>query len=286
MSDTSKVLLIKITDEVVIKLLRAVIPVLKTTGIDYFLVGAFAKDVSMLAKGHATPPERKTKDVDLAVMVGTLDEYEVLKNAISALPEFEQHEELPYRFIFQNAYEVDFLPFGEVANEKGQVELLEKNAFTLDMPGFDLVKPFVETIQTEEGLTLNVSSLSGIVLLKLLAWQDRPNREKDIHDIAYILKNFMWLHLEEIAEEDLLDFYEDANKLFNQLVSARYVGRQMGIMLQNNAYLKKRVQLLLEEQSKKSSMARLMSLEYVEEGQLIINALLDGLNEKTTKEEP
>lgn len=69
-------------------------------------MGAFAKDVTMLAKGHESPPDRKTKDVDLAVMVDTLDEYEMLKNAISVLPEFEQHEELPYRFIFQNAYEL------------------------------------------------------------------------------------------------------------------------------------------------------------------------------------
>ena len=94
---------------------------------------------------------------------------------ISALPDFEPDEKLPYRFIFQKAYEVDFLPFGEIANEKGQVELLAKNAFTLNMPGFDLVRPFAETVETEEGLTLNVSSLSGIVLLKLLAWQDNPH---------------------------------------------------------------------------------------------------------------
>jgi len=285
MSNTSKILLNKITDEVVIKLLRTIIPVLKTTGIDYFLVGAFARDVTMLAKGHTSPPERKTKDVDLAVLVGSLDEYKVLKNAINALPEFEQHEELPYRFIFQNAYDVDFLPFGEVANEKGQVELLEKNAFPLDMPGFDLVQPFVETIQTEEGLTLNVSSLSGIVLLKLLAWQDRPEREKDIHDIAYILKHFMELHLDEIIEEDLLDFYPDENKLFRQLVSARYVGRQMGIMLQNDTNLKKRVLQLLEEQSKASRMARMLSQEYIEDNQRIITALLDGMNDTKSKKE-
>ncbi len=283
MSDTSKILLTKITDEVVIKLLTAVIPALKTAGIDYFAIGAFARDVTMLAKGHTSPPERKTKDVDLAVMVGSLDEYEQLKEAISALPDFEQDEKLPYRFIFQKAYELDFLPFGDIANEKGQVELLGKNAFTLDMPGLDLVQPFAETIETEEGLTLNVSSLSGIVLLKLLAWQDDPGREKDIHDIAYILKNFMSLHWEEIAAEDLLDFYADEKNLFEQLVSARYVGRQMGIMLQN-ADLKKRVQQLLEEESKKSSMARLMPQQYLEDSQRIITALLVGLNDTTSEE--
>ena len=193
MSNTSKILLTEVTDEIVIKLLTAVIPALKTAGVDYFAVGAFARDVTMLAKGHTSPPARKTNDVDLAVMVGSLDEYEKLKELIDALPDFERDEKEPYRFVFNNAYVVDLLPFGEIANEKGQVELLAKNAFTLQMPGFDLVQPFAETVETVEGLTLNVSSLSGIVLLKLLAWQDKPAREKDIQDIAYILKNFMHL---------------------------------------------------------------------------------------------
>jgi predicted nucleotidyltransferase len=284
MSNTSKILLTEVTDEIVIKLLTAVIPALKTAGVDYFAVGAFARDVTMLAKGHTSPPARKTNDVDLAVMVGSLDEYEKLKELIDALPDFERDEKEPYRFVFNNAYVVDLLPFGEIANEKGQVELLAKNAFTLQMPGFDLVQPFAETVETVEGLTLNVSSLSGIVLLKLLAWQDKPAREKDIQDIAYILKNFMHLYLEEIGKEGLLELYAEETKLFDQLVSARYVGRQMGVMLQGNADLSIRVQLLLEEESKRSGMARLMSQEYVEDNQRIITALLDGMNDITPKE--
>ncbi len=284
MSNTSKILLNKVTDEIVIKLLTAVIPALNTAGIDYFAVGAFARDVTMLAKGYTYAPARKTKDVDLAVMVGSLDEFEKLKAVIGALADFTPHEKEPFRFVFQNAYDIDFLPFGEIVNEKGQVELLAKKAFTLEMPGFNLVQPYTETVETEEGLTLNVSSLSGIVLLKLLAWQDRPSRDKDIQDIEYILKNFMYLHLEEINGEELFDLYEDEVKLFDQLVSARFVGRQMGLMLKGDRDLGKRVQQLLEEESNKSGMARLMSQEYVEDNQRIITALLDGMNDVTSKE--
>jgi len=285
MSDTSKILLTEVTDEVVVKLLKAVIPTLKAVGIDYFAVGAFARDVTMLAKGYTDTPTRKTKDVDLAVMVGSLDEFEKLKAVIGALADFTQHEKEPFRFVFQNAYDIDFLPFGEIANEKGQVELLAKNAFNLEMPGFDLVQPFAETVETMEGLTLSVAPLSGIVLLKLFAWQDRPEREKDIHDIAYILKNFMILHFEEISEDNLLDFYVDGGNLFDQLVSARYVGRQMGLMLQNDGRLKSRVQKLLEVESRKSGMARLMAQEYIEDSQRIITALLDGINDIIAKKD-
>jgi predicted nucleotidyltransferase len=279
MRSTSKILLNKVTDEVVIELLRAVLPVLEAAGIDYFVVGAFARDLEMLAKGHTDPPPRKTKDVDLAVMVGSLAEYDALKAALADLPEFEPSEKEPYRLLFRKAYEVDFLPFGEIANEKGQIELLAKTAFTLEMPGFSAVQPFAEIVETEEGLTLHVSSLAGIVLLKLLAWQDRPEREKDIHDIDYILKNFLWLHMEEMMEndDDLLALYAAEEKVFEQSVSARYVGRQIRIMLENDAALRDRLLGLLEEQSKGFNMARLMSPEFTDDSQRIIKALYHGI---------
>ncbi len=283
MSNTSKILLNKVTDEVVIELLRAVLPVLEAAGIDYFVVGAFARDVELLAKGHTDPPARKTKDVDLAVMVGSLEEYEALKESLTALPDLEESATEPYRFIFRKAYDIDFLPFGTIADEKGRVELKAKKTFVLDMPGFDAVLPFAETVETEEGLHLKVSSLSGVVLLKLIAWQDRPQRLKDIHDIDHILKNFMTLHWDEISAEpdDLFGLYEHETTVYEQCVSARYVGRQMRNMLQNDVVLKGRLLKLLEEHSQDYGIALLMSLENVEDNLRIIKALLDGMKDKT-----
>lgn len=52
------ILLNKITDEVVIEMLNAIIPVFKVLKIEYFVVGAFARDVELLAKGHTDPPIR------------------------------------------------------------------------------------------------------------------------------------------------------------------------------------------------------------------------------------
>lgn len=286
MSNTSKILLNKVTDEVVIELLQVVLPVLEAAGIDYFVVGAFARDVELLAKGHTDPPARKTKDLDLAVMVGSLEEYEALKETLAALPELEESATEPYRFIFREAYDIDFLPFGAIADERGRVELKAKKTFILDMPGFDAVQPFTETIETEEGLRLKVSSLAGVILLKLIAWQDRPQRSKDIQDIDYILKNFMTLHWEEISLEpdDLFEIYQDETTVFEQCVSARYIGRQMRLMLQIDARLKERITQLLQDNLEGLDMARLMSQENVEDSQRIIAALLDGVMDENNSQ--
>jgi predicted nucleotidyltransferase len=279
MSYTSKILLNKVADDIVIQLLTVVIPVLKHAGIDYFAVGAFARDVTMLAMGHTSPPERKTKDIDLAVMVGSADEFERLRHIIIALPDFIPDENEPYRFIFKNAYEVDFLPFGEISNEKGQVELLSKKIFILDLPGFDLIHPYREIVETEEGLTLHVSSLPAIVLLKFLAWQDQPSREKDIHDIFYILKHSFHLYFDEIIAEGLMDLYDGNDKLFHLLVPSRYLGQKIGIILKQNEPLCNRVRQLLFDESKKSGIARHLHLEFVEENQRLLLAILDGMND-------
>lgn len=285
MSDTSKILLSEAVDEVVIAILRAVIPVLEQEGVDYFVVGAFARDLELLSMGHTEPPARKTKDIDLAVMIGSVEAFDGLKAAIAALPDFEVDADEPYRFSFRKAYDLDFLPFGEIANEKGVIELEAKQAFLLDMPGFDAAYPFADIIETEEGLTLKVSSLAGVVMLKLLAWQDRPERARDVQDIDYIFKHLYWLQMDEIlsSDGDIPELYQHQDLVFMETVAARYIGRQMGVMLKGTPKLSDRIHNLLHEHAQSFRMARLMSSPHIESSQQIIQALYEGFKDRVPK---
>ena len=284
MSDTSKIFLTKVTDEVVIEILKALIPALNEAGIEYFIVGAFARDIDLLAAGHTDVPSRKTKDLDLAVMMASEEDFEKMRKLVADLEDFEPHTnpELPYKFLFKNSYEIDFIPFGEIANEKGEVELKAHKTFVLNIPGFDEVAPTVKTISTHEADILKTASLPGIVFLKLLAWQDRPSREKDIQDIVYILKNFMSLNFEEISteEDNLWDLYEDEVRLFDEMVSARFIGRRINEMLVDSPDLRKRILDLLATESAdaaKSRIARLVDAEYLEDSTRLIQQLYLGM---------
>jgi predicted nucleotidyltransferase len=286
MGNISKVFLSKAVDEVVITILRAVIPVLERQSVDYFVVGAFARDLELLSMGHNEPPVRKTKDIDIAVMIGSIEEFDRLKAAVVALPDFEINVHEPYRLSFRKAYDLDFLPFGEIANEKGVIELEAKQTFLLDMPGFDAAYPFADTIKTEEGLTLKVSSLAGVVMLKLLAWQDRPERARDIQDIDYIFKHLYWLQMDEIlsTDGDIPELYQYQDLVFMESVAARYIGRQMSIMLKDMPKLRSRVYDLLHEHTQGFRMARLMSSAHIESNQQIIQALYNGFQDRASSE--
>lgn len=106
MSKTSKIFLNQVTDDLVIEILNRIVPILEADKIDYFIVGAFARDLGLMAKGFRLLSARKTEDLDLAVLVGSTAYYEELIGRIAAVKDFVRDENEPYRLHFKKAYKV------------------------------------------------------------------------------------------------------------------------------------------------------------------------------------
>lgn len=282
------ILLNKITDDVVIEILNAVIPTLKELKVKYFVVGAFARDTALLSKGHTDPPARKTKDLDLAIMLSSEEEFNQLKEKLSEIEGFEVHDTEPIKLIYNKRFELDLLPFGEIENEKGKVELKAKKTFTLDMPGFAEVYQSTNSIETDQGYDLNVCSLPGVILLKLIAWDDRKHRTKDIQDIEYIIQNLYMLEIEEIAtkEGDILDLL-DQEKNYREAVTARYIGRKIGELTKKSTEITSRVNQILTnniQDGENSPIGKIMSFATLEESINIIKQLKLGIEDTLNKE--
>ena len=63
--------------------------VFREFGVDYYLVGALARDIQLSAhKDFAA--KRKTKDVDIAVMLDDEQQFYVIKDVLVATGEFEE----------------------------------------------------------------------------------------------------------------------------------------------------------------------------------------------------
>ena len=174
----------------------------------------------------------------------------------------------------------------EILNEKGLVELKAKKTFTLDMPGFAEVYPSTSSITTDQGFELRVCSLPGVVLLKLIAWEDRNHRTKDIQDIEYIIRNLYLLEIEEIASTngDLLDLLDNETN-YTESVTARYIGRVIGAMLKDSTALLNRVEQLLMrniQDTDNSPMGKVMSFDTLAESIQIIEQIYLGIQDKTS----
>ncbi len=56
------------------------------------------------------------------------------------------------------------------------------------MPGFKEIYPFVKDIIVDENFAVKVCTMEGMILLKLISNNDKPQRTKDISDIEHIIK--------------------------------------------------------------------------------------------------
>jgi predicted nucleotidyltransferase len=201
-------------------------------GIVYYLIGANARDVQLYKAG--IKPARGTADIDFAVMVPDFQVYDSLFEALVGYGFRKVHEN--YRMIYDKTDTViDFMPYGKIEQDY-TVTFVERN-LTLSVLGFKEVGEKTENFSPiEETYTIPVSPVEGILILKLVAWNERPDsRNKDLEDIAFLLKNG-WDIYENEAYENHLDLFDEH---FEQTkVAARIIGRKMKPILALNTKLK------------------------------------------------
>jgi len=233
-------------NQAILELLGTFCQVIKGLSIDYFVVGALARDIRLSAVPEYAP-RRATKDVDIAVMIGSEQQFQQVKDALIATGLFTAHETQPIKLFYRHSIEVDLIPFGDIEGKGGEVHIEKPRPVVLDMPGFKEVISEAEVL-TIGGLEIMVCSLEGIILLKLFANANDPSRTKDISDIEHILKAYFDIMVDTIFVEfkDVPDFYTTTDIDYLSLVSARVVGRVMGRILGKAPELRLRLHTILQ----------------------------------------
>ncbi len=229
------------------EMLSSINTVIKNLGIDFYLVGAVARDCH-LSRLPGWQPSRKTLDVDLAVLVASEEQYIQLKESLLKTKLFTEHRTEPIKLFYRNEVELDLLPFGGI-EENGVTILTKPNFMSLEMPGFELLNQYKNLFEVNEQLKLDICSLEGIVLLKLIAWDDRPERTKDLFDIKHIIHYYFELTSDDIYNEhfDLMKLYPTHESDYIQKVSAHVIGRKIANYLIEDKKLKQRIIQILHK---------------------------------------
>jgi predicted nucleotidyltransferase len=226
----------------VLEMLAQFQQVLAQFGVDFYLVGAVARDIHF-SRNPAFASKRATLDVDLAVMLADEEQFYTVKEALVNTGNFTAHSTEAIKLFYKGAIELDLLPFGEIENEYRETRIQKPRLFALDVPGFMELLPEAQVIEVGDGTSLKVCSLEGIVMLKLIAWNDKPGRTKDVNDIDHIIEVYIDFNDAEIYGdyEDVMDMYDTNFSGYLQLVSARVIGRKIGKLLKNSGDLKERI---------------------------------------------
>jgi predicted nucleotidyltransferase len=230
-----------------IEMLKVADPIFSDLGIDFFIVGAVARNIH-LSKIQAYTSKRMTNDIDFAILVGNEEQFYEIKERLLTTGFFTAHSTEAIKVFYKERLEIDLMPFGGIENDEREIELSKPRAFKMDMSGF---KELTENFQiiTVDGLSFKIASIEVIVMLKLFAWGDRPGRTKDLVDINNICEAYFDLHLDEIYENyfDVFNFFETTNPSFEKLVASRVIGRKIKQILSEHPTLIDRLKEVLDK---------------------------------------
>lgn len=258
--------------------------VFSENNIKYYLVGANARDVQLFKAG--IKPTRGTADIDFAVMIPDFVVYDKLFDELCGKG-FRRTKE-NYRLVYDKTNTVlDLMPYGEIEQDY-TVNFTERD-ITLSVLGFKEVGEYAEDISIKDaGFSLPTSPVVGLIILKLISWNDKQDRTKDLEDISLLLKSG-WDFYEEEAYENHLDLFDDNFEM--TMAAARIIGRKMKPILELKEKLYQtiidilRVAILEKPKAGNTEIILAQNMnKSLEEVQGILSEIKKGIEEEATFE--
>jgi len=155
---------------------------------DFFVIGATARDIILQVLAD-TSAHRMTRDLDIAIAVPDWASYELIQEVLIA-DGFKKSEQQKQRF-FYDYYEVDVVPYGQLAAEDDYIYWPPEETVAMSVKGFDEILSKAITVSIDNEFKVKIASLHGLFLLKLNAWVDRHiSTNKDAEDIWFIIDNY------------------------------------------------------------------------------------------------
>jgi predicted nucleotidyltransferase len=258
-------------DPVTLEVLAAVDAAARGRRIRFFIAGAKARDI-LLHHVFGFDIERATRDLDLAVRVGSWDEFDAMKQALVKSGDFMTVHGMQQRLRYQGVYSLDLVPFGGV-EEHGTVSWPPDYGSLMNMAGYRETLEHAVDVALGAQLTLPVAPLEGLAVLKLFAWLDRGiDDRKDALDLALMLR-----HYSKIAGESLWEGAAMSRVDFDAERAGAYLLGNRGRRLVSAATTGMLVARLAETRVRDRLVTHLASaFEYEKQSAEIAERLLSG----------
>lgn len=230
--------------------------------VDFYVIGATSRDI-ILSNLHDLVPERKTDDLDIAIAISDWNQFRSIEENLPKIEGFEKSKEQKQRFIYNGIYVVDIVPFGDVAEDDGNIYWPPDETIAMSVWGFPEMADSTINVEIDGEVSIKIASLPGLFILKLVAWRDRHLvGSKDAYDMALLMKNYLDINIERAVEEHY-DLYETDE--FDQVIAgAQLMARDVKLLMRNN---EKTLEYLREILVKEIELA---------EGSQLINQLMES----------
>jgi len=226
------------------KLLDELIPVFQKMEIKFFVIGATARDIIM--ELHGEKSGRRTQDIDIAIAVDKWEEFSTIEKEIIQLPDFEKDPKQQQRFLYLNDFQLDIVPYGGITTAEDKIFWPPDQSFAMTVLGFQEAEKDLVRVKIDDTLEIDIVSLAGIFLLKLVAWKDRHHKgNKDADDMGFILQNYLNIHEERAAMEHYEEVYE-IEDFTTTKAGAALLGIDINNLLTDNETNKAKLKAMIE----------------------------------------
>jgi predicted nucleotidyltransferase len=164
------------------------------TGIQFFVIGAAARDIYIQLYDRESKT-RLTYDLDLAIAINDWSQFETVEKGLLSLGSFTKDPQNKQRFIYQNQFIVDIVPFGAIMNHEEKISWPPDDQVELSVIGYPEVEAATIKVKLDDEIIIRIATFDGIFFLKIIAWEDRNlSGNRDAEDIGFILKKYLGLH--------------------------------------------------------------------------------------------
>jgi len=267
------------------ELLEKIKPLFDSLGLKFFIIGATARDMIMDAFGEKSG--RATHDLDIAVAIPDWSEYSRIENELIKIEGIEKDKKQKQRFIFNKLFKLDIVPFGNIKNEDDKIFWPPDESVAMSVLGFSEVEKSTQKVTIDESLTIEIASLAGIFILKIIAWLDRHlEGNKDADDMGFILTNYLFINEDRAVHEHYEEIYEQED--FNvHIAGATLLGIDIATILKPNSKSKEKIAEILKNEIDKQEESKLINqiiesnraLKYEEVRKCIVN-IIEGINKE------
>ncbi|MBW2202217.1 MAG: nucleotidyl transferase AbiEii/AbiGii toxin family protein, partial [Deltaproteobacteria bacterium] len=217
----------------------------------------------------------------IAVFIENWNQFKRLKDKLIGTTDFSPTRETQ-RLLFKKRLPVDIVPFGGVAEKGDFIEWPPDRSFKMSVVGFQECYQHVVQVRISDKpkLAINVASLAGLAILKLISWDENSDRrQKDALDLVFIIQNYLDAGNLERFFEEALDIVDSSDYNY-EAGSARLLGRDI-LRIAFSTTMAKLIEILKRESQSKQghriAMDVLQGSRFVEKTYEGITALFDAL---------
>lgn len=239
-------------DSDLVALFKTVSDVAETQGISFFVAGATARDI-ILHHGYGIKNFTFTADIDFGVNVASWSQYVQLMDGLLSTGKFPKREGA-HRLVYQDGcilVLVDIVFFGGIASEDVSIAWPPENAVIMNVLGFEEAFHHALDVRlsSDPDVTIAFSSIAGLALMKLIAWNDgftgntdnvEKRLKKDSSDLLLLMREYlragnnerMMEEHEDILEVDDFDYETAGSRLLGRDIRELVNGESMAVVME------------------------------------------------------